>query len=159
MPGPRQLELGLSMKIMASILPPGSCYPPSGLQRGFNMTLGPVRTPQWACNLFRRRTVLQPSSNSIPPIAWVTACATNARLTIVYYNSMLVQTHFWTCALQISTFPLCTVKLNWSSNRSGSGNSCEHYKSVYCLTWCCFLVQTFPSHTTRLLGSWWQHGG
>lgn len=37
-----------------------------------------------------------------------------------------------------------------------SGNSCERSKSVYCLTWCCFLVQTFPSHTTPWI---WQPGG
>ena len=66
MPGPRQLELGLSMRIMAPTPPPESCYPPSGLQMGFNMTVGLVQTPQWACNLSSWTSVLEPSSNSAP---------------------------------------------------------------------------------------------
>ena len=58
------------------------------------MTVGLMQTPQRPCNLFGRRTVLKPSSNSIPPIAWVTACATNARQNYAYvqvhYFSMLI---------------------------------------------------------------------
>ena len=43
------------------------------------MTIGLVQTPQWVCNLYRRTPVLVPSSNSVLPVAWITAPATDAR--------------------------------------------------------------------------------
>ena len=107
MPGPRQLESDLAWELWLLPYPQSHAIP----QRGVNITVGLVQTPQWVCDLFRRTPFLLPSSNSVLPIAWITACASDARQVAI---GILASVYLAICVaavyITISNFTLvCTT--------------------------------------------------